>query len=73
MSLTDCSGGFGMRHVANEQLLVDALAALVGDDNVHVFSKGSMDPKGLEAQMYTFRKAQIIIGVPRPPPPACDG
>ena len=62
-----------MRHVVHEQLLIDALAALVGDDNLHVFSKGAMDPKGLEAQMHTFRKAQIIIGVHRPPPRACDG
>ena len=49
--------------VENEQLLIDALAGLVGTDNVHVFRGGTMDRVGMERQIAAFRKASIIIGL----------
>ena len=51
------------RAVENEQLLIDALAGLVGADNVHVFRGGTMDRVGMERQIAAFRKASIIIGL----------
>ena len=52
----------GSRVVEHEHILIDALRAAVGPEHIEVFTGGTMDRAGMERQIATFRKAQIIIG-----------
>ena len=52
----------GSRVVEHEHILIDALRAAVGPEHIEVFTGGTMDRAGMERQIFTFRKAQIIIG-----------
>ena len=55
--------GTSFRSIVHEQLLVDALASLVGRDNMLVFANAtSSSVAGVEAQIRAFRAARIVVG-----------
>ena len=49
--------------IENEHLLIDALMSLVGDDNLLVFTGGSMDTHGLIRQATIFSNAKVVLGM----------
>ena len=49
--------------IENEYLLIDALMSLVGDDNLLVFTGGSMDTHGLIRQATIFSNAKVVLGM----------
>ena len=46
----------------NEKLLVSRIMSLVGSENLHLHTEGSMDTAGLRRQASVFSQAHIILG-----------
>ena len=57
-----CRRESSFRSTVHEHLLIDAVAALVGRDNMLVFANASTSASGLEMQMRQFRGARVMIG-----------
>ena len=48
--------------MVNERLLVSRIMSLVGSENLHLHTDGSMDTAGLRRQASVFSQAHIILG-----------
>ena len=49
--------------IENENLLIDALTSFVGEENLLVFTGGSMDTQGLIRQATIFSHAKVVLGM----------